>query len=191
MNNNPSDEQLMLAYRGGDVAAFETLYKRYRGRMYRYLLRQCGSAGVAEELFQDVWMNLIRARERYEVKASFSTYVYQMAHNRLIDYYRKVSGKVPLSYDQDPEESQGWLVDDMQLSVEAQIDNGRQVEQLVQAIGDLPEAQREAFLLREEGGMSLDEIAQVTGVPREAVKSRLRYAVKKLRKKLGWDSHDG
>ena len=120
MNKGPSDEQLMLAFRSGDAAAFETLYKRYRGRMYRYLLRQCGSASVAEELFQDVWMNLIRARERYEIKASFSTYVYQMAHNRLVDYYRKVSGKIPVSYDQNQEESQEWLVDNMQLSVESQ-----------------------------------------------------------------------
>ena len=191
MNKGPSDEQLMLAFRSGDAAAFETLYKRYRGRMYRYLLRQCGSAGVAEELFQDVWMNLIRARERYEIKASFSTYVYQMAHNRLVDYYRKVSGKIPVSYDQNQEESQEWLVDNMQLSVESQVDNGRQVEQLLQAISELPEAQRETFLLREEGGLSLEEIAQATGVPREAVKSRLRYAVNKLRKKLDRDSHDG
>lgn len=172
----------MLAYRDGDASAFEVLYNRFRGPVYRYLARQCGNASVAEELFQDVWMNLIRTRERYEVRASFSTFVFQIAHNRLIDYYRKVSGKVPVSYDDNPEESQYWLVDATQLSIEAQVDTGRQVEQLMQAIGELPEAQREAFLLKEEGGLSLEEIADATGVNRETVKSRLRYAVNKLRK---------
>jgi RNA polymerase sigma-70 factor (ECF subfamily) len=182
MNKGPSDELLMLAYRDGDASAFEVLYSRYRGPMFRYLLRQCGNASVAEELFQDVWMNLIRARERYEVKAAFSTFVFQMAHNRLIDYYRKVSGKLPVSYDDDLEDSQSWLVDDGQPSIDAQVDTLRQVERLLQAIDQLPEAQREAFLLKEEGGLSLEEIADATGVNRETVKSRLRYAVNKLRK---------
>jgi len=187
MNKGPSDELLMLAYRDGDTSAFEILYKRYRGKMYRYLLRQCGSASVAEELFQDVWMGLIRARERYEVKASFSTYVFQMAHNRLIDYYRKVSGKLPVSYDDEPEKWQDWMADDNQLPIETWVDTNRRVEQLMLAIGELPEAQREAFMLKEEGGLSLEEIAKVTGVNRETVKSRLRYAVNKLRKQLGLD----
>jgi len=175
----------MLAYRDGDASAFETLYNRYRGPMFRYLLRQCGNAGIAEELFQDVWMNLIRARKRYEVKASFSTFVFQMAHNRLIDYYRKVSGKLPISYDEYPEEAQGWLVDDVQPLVEVKVDTGRQVKKLLQAIYELPEAQREAFILKEEGGLSLDEIAAATSVNRETVKSRLRYALSKLRKQFG------
>jgi len=185
MNKGPSDELLMLAYRDGDASAFEILYKRYRGSMYRYLLRQCGSASVAEELFQDVWMNLIRARERYEVKASFSTYVFQMAHNRLIDHYRKVSGKLPISYDGEPDKWQDWMVDETQLPIEMQVDTNRRVERLMQVIGELPEAQREAFILKEEGGLSLEEIAKVTEVNRETVKSRLRYAVTKLRKQLG------
>lgn len=130
-------------------------------------------------------MNLIRTRERYEVKAAFSTFVYQMAHNRLIDYYRKVSGKLPVSYDDDSEKSQNWLIDDRQLPIDTQIDTSRKVERLMEAIGNLPEAQREAFLLKEEGGLSLEEIAEATGVNRETVKSRLRYAVNKLRKLFG------
>ena len=84
-----SDEELMLAYRDGDAGAFDTLYRRHKGPVYRYMLRQCRDAGVADELFQDVWMNLIRARESYTVQAKFTTYIYTMAHNRLIDHYRK------------------------------------------------------------------------------------------------------
>lgn len=184
MNRGPSDELLMLAYRDADASAFEMLYRRYRGPMYRYLLRQCGNAGIAEELFQDVWMNVIRARERYEVKASFSTYVYQMAHNRLIDHYRKTSGKVPLSFEDNPDPDNSLLIDRQQPEAVKRLDDGRQVEALLSAIGELPEAQREALLLKEESGMSLDEIAEVTGVNRETVKSRLRYAVNKLRRRV-------
>lgn len=181
MNQGPSDEVLMLAYRDGDASAFEILYNRFRGPMYRYLLRQCGNAGTAEELFQDVWMSLIRTRERYEVKASFSTYVYHMAHNRLIDHYRKHAGKLPVSYDENDADGEGAMPDPDIQPVETRLDNQRQVEALLIAIDGLPEAQREAFLLKEEVGMSLEQIAEATGANHETVKSRLRYAINKLR----------
>src|SRR5436190_18395294 len=83
------DEDLMLAYRDGNAAAFDQLYRRHKGPLYRYLLRQCRDAAAAEELFQDVWMNLVRARAGYTVTARFSTYLYRLAHNRLIDHYRR------------------------------------------------------------------------------------------------------
>ena len=79
----------MLCYRDGDAGAFDALYARHKGGLYRYLLRQCREPAAAEELFQDVWMNLIRARARYTVQAKFTTYLYRLAHNRLIDHYRK------------------------------------------------------------------------------------------------------
>ena len=91
MNKTHSDEDLMLGYRNGDAAAFEVLYIRHKGALYRYLLRQCRIAAVAEELLRDVWLNLVRARERYEVRAKFTTYLFRLAHNRLIDYYRRQS----------------------------------------------------------------------------------------------------
>ena len=86
-----SDEELMLGYRDGDAGAFDVLYARHKGGLYRYLHRQCRDAAAAEELFQDVWMNLIRARTGYTVQAKFTTYLYRLAHNRLIDHYRKNS----------------------------------------------------------------------------------------------------
>src|SRR3989338_1153469 len=98
MNKTQSDEELMLGYRNGDAAAFEVLYIRHKGALYRYLLRQCRVAVVAEELLQDVWLNLVRARERYEVKAKFTTYLFRLAPNRLIDYYRRQSTGLPAAY---------------------------------------------------------------------------------------------
>src|SRR6266571_1446748 len=84
----PSDEELMLAYAAGDAAAFDALYLRHKGGVYRYLARQCRQSGIADELFQDVWMNLIRARASYAPTAKFTTWLYRLAHNRLIDHYR-------------------------------------------------------------------------------------------------------
>ena len=89
----------MERYRDGDAGAFDALYGRHKGGVFRYLARQCGNRGVAEELFQDVWMNLIRARAGYTVQAKFTTYLYRLAHNRLIDHYRAQSGNVPASFD--------------------------------------------------------------------------------------------
>lgn len=176
-----SDEQLMLAYRDGDAGAFDTLYLRHKGPVYRYMLRQCRDAGVADELFQDVWMNLIRARDSYTVQAKFTTYIYTLAHNRLIDHYRSRSGGVPVSYDADD----GPVLDDVAAAPGADpavsADVRQQAGRLLQLIGELPESQREAFLLQQESDMSVEDIAQATGVSRETAKSRLRYALARLR----------
>src|SRR5581483_459483 len=83
-----SDQSLMLAYRAGDAAAFDVLYARHKGGVYRYLLRHCSNAGTADELFQDVWMSVIRVRESYEPTAKFTTWLYRIAHNRVIDHWR-------------------------------------------------------------------------------------------------------
>jgi len=195
MDDSGSDESLMLRYRGGDSTAFEELYTRHKGALYRYLVRQCRQPAVAEELFQDIWMNLIRARERYEVRAKFTTYLYSMAHNRVIDFYRRQASSLPLSYDDDPEDP---LVDRLSADGKDEPLNVAQRQELSRrlfaALDTLPEAQREAFLLREETGMSVEEIAAATGVNMETAKSRLRYAVAKLRRALTEESgrdHDG
>jgi RNA polymerase sigma-70 factor (ECF subfamily) len=182
MSDTRSDEALMLEYAAGNAHAFEVLYGRHKGPLYRYLLRQCRPAAVAEELFQDVWMNLIRARVRYEPRAKFSTYLYSLAHNRLIDHYRQQGRGLPISYDDDPDDS---LLDRQPAASatqpDRQVDLARQAGQLLRLIEGLPEAQREALLLREEAGLSVEEIAAATGVNMETAKSRLRYAVAKLR----------
>jgi RNA polymerase sigma-70 factor (ECF subfamily) len=176
MDNAAPDEELMNRYRDGDAHAFEVLYTRHKGPLYRYLLRQCGAAALAEELFQDVWMKLIRARERYEARAKFTTYLYHLAHNRLIDHYRRAKAGVPISYDDDP--------DSDAREPDNELDRRRLGQRLLEQIAALPEAQREAFLLREESGLSLEQIAEVTGVNAETAKSRLRYALTKLRQGL-------
>jgi RNA polymerase sigma-70 factor (ECF subfamily) len=180
-NPNPSDEELMERYRDGDAAAFDVLYGRHKGGVFRYLVRQCGNRGTAEELFQDVWMNLVRARLTYTVQAKFTTYLYRVAHNRLIDHYRAHAGGALASFDADD----GAQLDEVPAARGAdpavQADVKQQAQRLLQLIDELPAAQREAFLLQQESDMSIEDIAQATGVSRETAKSRLRYAVVKLR----------
>jgi RNA polymerase sigma-70 factor, ECF subfamily len=176
-----ADEELMLRYRDGDAGAFDELYRRHRGGLYRYLLRQCHGAAVAEELFQDIWMNLIRARSSYEATAKFTTWLYRLAHNRLIDHYRRDAHRAALSYD----DEHGPRIDEPyappQSQPDASYDVRQQAAQLLSLLAELPEAQREAFVLQQESGMSVEEIAAVTGVSRETAKSRLRYAMARLR----------
>ncbi|MCH6583142.1 MAG: sigma-70 family RNA polymerase sigma factor [Gammaproteobacteria bacterium] len=186
MHGKKSDEELMLAYGNGDFGAFEIIYERHRGALYRYLLRQCGKAEDAQELSQDVWANLIRARERYEVRAKFTTYLFRLAHNRVVDFYRKsannpisTSNVVVLDGEGDSDIDELPASDREQPQQRAEFK--RLGEQLLAAIDQLPAVQREAFLLREEAGFTIEQIAEVTGVNRETAKSRLRYAVAKLR----------
>jgi RNA polymerase sigma-70 factor, ECF subfamily len=182
----PTDEQLMLAYRDGDAGAFDALYRRHKGGVYRYMLRQCRDRAVVDELFQDVWMNLIRAREGYTVQARFTTYIYTLAHNRLIDHYRKAGGAALVSFDDDDEDTPviNEPVAAPRDEPERHLEVKQQAAQLLRLLDDLPAAQREAFIMQYEGGMTVEEIATAAGVNRETAKSRLRYALSKIRQGL-------
>jgi RNA polymerase sigma-70 factor (ECF subfamily) len=182
------DEELMLRYRDGDASAFDALYNRHRAGLFRFILRQCPSRGEAEEIYQEVWMKLIEARSRYRVEARFSTYLYHIAVNRLIDRSRRKSNSPQPSLD-DPACPEGLAVASFAHDPIRQVAARQDAARVLTALGELPPEQREAFLLHEEGGLSVGEIAEVTKVGAETAKSRLRYALAKLRQALG-DSHE-
>ncbi len=184
MDTPDTDEALMLRYRDGDADAFAMLYNRHKGALYRYFMRQCQAPALAEELFQDVWLSLIHARERYTVQAKFTTYLFCLAHHRLIDYYRRQSHISAAAWDDGAGPAVEELPMDARQEPENQVHARAQVTRLLDLIRTLPKAQREAFLLREEAGMSLEDIAEVTGVDQETAKSRLRYAIARLRRGL-------
>jgi RNA polymerase sigma factor (sigma-70 family) len=167
------DEQLMLAYREGDAAAFETLYARHRARLYRFVLRSVKSRAIGEELFQEIWMRVIEARLRYKPQARFTTWLYTIAHNHLVDHWRK-RGLTLVALE----------ADEMPGASPDPADHAQARESLARfaaALEALPPLQREAFLLHEEGGLSVAEIAAATQTNEEAAKSRLRYAMAKLK----------
>lgn len=179
MDTSLSDEQLMLAYANGDAASFEILYQKHKGPVYRYMLNLCRNEAIAEELYQEVWMKLIKVRESYQIKAKFTTYLYKLAHNQFIDHYRKQNVRIV--------EDQSVEIDDVEsdkLSInnpEKQTQTKQAINKLSELLDALPNEQREIFLLREETGMSVPEIAETLGINQEAAKSRLRYAISKLR----------
>lgn len=175
-----SDEALMLAYGAGDAAAFEQLYARHRGRLYRYLLRQLRDNALADELFQDIWQRVIAARAVWKPDAGFATWLYTIAHHRLGDHWRSLKHRPAAPADAD--ERMARVADpDTPERVLSEFERRRQLQL---ALDDLPEEQREVLLLRLEQELTLEEIGDVTGVGRETVKSRLRYAMDKLRARL-------
>ncbi len=177
-----SDESLMKEFAHGSDSAFEQLFDRHKGGVYRYGLRLTRSTEDAEDLTQEIWINVLRNKHLYQPKSRFTTWLYTIAHNRLIDFYRKNSRGVPVSYSDDRDLDE--FTDPSMTEPSQQLETNRQVRDVFAAIDALPEAQREAFLLREEGDLSLDEIAAATEVSRETAKSRLRYAVAKLRRSV-------
>lgn len=175
MGHIPEDSALMLRYKDGDTAAFETLYRRHNDALYRYLLRLCRHRATAEDIFQDVWGKIIKARSNYRPTAKFTTFMYRVAHNCFIDHVRR-NKRHSNNTELEPE-----FHADTSESPDTIAERSLARERLVLALHDLPEEQRDAFLLHEEAGLSIDQIASVTGSNRETAKSRLRYAVNKLR----------
>jgi RNA polymerase sigma-70 factor (ECF subfamily) len=179
MNANTEDSALMLRYRDGDVAAFETLYLRHKDPLYRYLLRLSLNRDAAEDVFQEVWGKIIKSRRKYRPAARFSTFLYKVAHNCFIDYVRR-NKRHSHGISVEPD-SQASVDDSPELCAEKAFAR----KKMYVALALLPEEQRDVFLLYEEAGFSIDIIANITGENRETIKSRLRYAVAKLKTHLG------
>ena len=180
------DETLMRSYGRGDARAFETLYARHKGGTFRYFLRHAGGdVATAEELHQDLWLRVIGARERYETLAKFSTWLYTLARHRMIDHWRAHGGVALASLEDDGVVTEveargaGHADDPLRATIDAQT-----ARRLVAALDCVPALQRDAFLLHLEGGLSLGQIAGVTASSVETVKSRLRYAYRRLRASL-------
>ena len=181
-----SDESLMQAYSAGDARAFEVLYTRHRGPFWRYLTRLIGSSAEGEELFQDAWQRVIVARESYVASSSdssgspFRAWLFRIGHNLAMDRLRHKNIAPESSMDdnvlQFPAHSEAEP-EHMSISAEAH-------QRLMQSLAELPHEQREVVLLRAEGELSLEEIGALTGHGRETVKSRLRYALAKLKQSL-------
>lgn len=185
-----ADESLMLRYAAGDIAAFDSLYGRHALGVWRYFFRSVREQAVADDLLQDVWFAVARQASTYQPTARFRTWLFTMAHNRLVDYVRTAKHHASLDDDGSEDEDETGNPLARTLAAESgfgplrQLQSKEQAVALMAAIENLPPTQREAFLLQAEGGMAVEEIASTTGVSFETAKSRLRYARNSLRERL-------
>ena len=187
----PSDEALMASFRHGDARAFEVLVARHKRGLFNFLLRSVGNRSRAEELLQDVFVRVIRAKGRYEQTARFSTWIYTIARNICVDESRRAKFRRVASLDaprrgRDGDDG-GSLLDATaadQIGVDDEAMGPTLQARLAAAVDRLPDDQREVFLMRQLSGLSFKEIGDVVGAPENTVKSRMRYALEKLREEL-------
>jgi RNA polymerase sigma-70 factor (ECF subfamily) len=178
--SDDEDAHLMLAYASGEMRAFESLYARHRAALYRYLMRQARDTEIANDLFQEVWSRVIANRLRYEPRAKFRTFLFTLAHNCFIDHCRRVKAR-PGGLGVDDADAADLLPADDGSLPEVALQRDESSRRYRAALATLPQEQRDVYLLHEESGLSLDEIARITGVGAETAKSRLRYAAGKLK----------
>jgi len=166
-----SDEALMAAYCRGQPLAFECLYNRHKQKLFNFLNRQCHNRAISEELTHDTWIAVIQNTSSYQAKAKFTTWVFSIAHNRLVDYWRK-HGATNRPLVEQLKEQHAVTEDRLSESIE--------LEELMAKLQMLPTEQIETLLLKIEG-FTYMEIASITKAKQETVKSRLRYANNSLR----------
>lgn len=186
-----TDEALMSAYRTGDQRAFDVLVLRHSRGIYNFMLRSVRSPARAEELLQEVLVRVIRSKDRYQRSAKFTTWVYTIARNLCVDESRRARFRDHDSLDapvrRGGRRKQGSRLSGMpadQMSTDQAAEVPRLRRRLADAVDRLPGEQREVFLMRQLSGLSFREIGVAVGAPENTVKSRMRYALEKLRQEL-------
>ena len=204
MTNRPDpddDDALMRAFAQGDARAFERLYARHHAALYRFVRRVLGrEAGrQADEVFQDTWLRVVHARASWSPQgASFRTWLFTLGHHRAIDQLRKSGREVSLDAGLEAAEpwqpaggAAPWQAWPPAADAAAQATAEERVfwraagQRLLDCLEALPAAQRSAFLLHHEDGLALEDLARALEVGFETAKSRLRYAMSKLRACMG------
>jgi RNA polymerase sigma-70 factor, ECF subfamily len=180
-----SDEELLRRFAAGHASAFEQLYRRHELRVFRYLLRNLRNHAVAEDALQETWFAVARDAARYQPgSARFTTWLYTIANHRMIDALR--AARVTVEWEAAEQMHPALAIADGSGAggpYSAALAS-EQLDALLRALAGLPEEQRQAFLLQQEAGLSVEEIAAVCGCSFETAKSRLRYARSKLRELL-------
>lgn len=183
-----SDESLMLKYKEGDARAFEVLVKRHRKPIFNFVLRYVRDPVAAEDVTQDCFMRVIRSADSYVREAKFTTWLFTIARNLCVDHSRRQKHRNMASLDAPVgEDGQGSRIDFVAgtgPALDRQAIGGELKTKMVAAIAELPDEQREIFLLREVSDLQFNEIAEVVGISENTVKSRMRYALEKLREAL-------
>ncbi len=175
------DVQLMLAFRAGDVAAFDELFRRWAAPLLRYLERMTRDSGVAEELVQETFFRVHRARERYEPQAKFSTWLYQIATNLALNELRRPRRR---QAHRSLEDEDAPPVPARQPASDEVVHARRIGESVEEELAALPENQRAALWLSAVEGLAYAEIAGALGVTPQAVKALVHRARVTLAEKV-------
>ncbi len=184
--DNLNNEQLMVIYANNKKnaqRAFSVLYERHKGPLYRFLLKSINNETQTDELFQDLWFRIIQHKDSFNPKQTFTTWAYTIARRLLIDFYRKQGQRYEQAFDEAMQEHNEEPAGPYALP-EQVLQQKRHARALQQAVTELPQDQREVFLLFHESDLTLQQIADITDQPKERIKSRYRYAVKKLKNTL-------
>jgi len=183
-----SDEALMLEYAKGNgrtkTRAFEVLYRRHKDSLYRFVRRQCRDPDITYDLVHEIWLNVIRASRRYEPQAKFTTYLFTVARNRMVDYYRAQAVRIPATQSEADETDLKDILDRGQDDPEMRAHIRDLLERSLERIDCLPRAQKEAVLLYAEG-LTTREIAEITQIPVDTARRRVRGGLARLREDLG------
>jgi RNA polymerase sigma-70 factor (ECF subfamily) len=185
-----SDESLMGRYQRGEVRAFEVLLTRHRGPIYTFVYRFVGDKAQAEDVLQEVFLRVIKGAAAYQRSAKFTTWLYTIARNLCVDAARRAKHRRMPSLDQPVDRSEsdgaslGDFVPDKGPAVDRQAIGTELRGRIERAVARLGDEQREVFVMREVLNLPFKEIADITGVPENTVKSRMRYALEKLREEL-------
>ncbi len=194
-----TDQMLMSAFAAGQAQAFDRLYERHHRGLYRFIGRLLGrdDARQVDEVFQDTWLRVIQSRSRWSAQgaASFRTWLFTIAHNRVIDQWRKSgrevawpdsgSGDAPAAFTPAGTPWADWPAADPSPAADERLFWRRAGQRLLACLEELPLPQRTAFLMHHEHGLSMADIAAAVGLNPETAKSRLRYAMNKLRLCMG------
>ena len=188
-SDDVTDEMLMLRYQRGDRDAFALLVRRYKVRVFNFVLRRVKEANAADDLAQDVFLRVVQKAGDFKHEARFSTWLYTIARNLSIDHLRKMSLRRHASLDQPSKNSGPDLVETLsdqhpRGDVERTAAATRVQQCIISAVDALPEDQREVFLLREVANLPFKDIAEITGVGENTAKSRMRYALDRLQAAL-------
>ncbi len=186
---DPPDETLMLRYQQGDRAAFAQLVRRHQTALFNFALRQVRIPQVAEDVVQESFVRIVQNAADFKHEARFTTWVYTITRNLCIDHLRKRALRKHPSLDESRGEegdgpTLGEQTADPRASVEREATGTELKERIARAVDTLPDEQREVFLMREMANLPFKEIAEITGVPENTVKSRMRYALERLQEHL-------
>jgi RNA polymerase sigma-70 factor, ECF subfamily len=186
---DPPDETLMLRYQQGDRTAFGVLVRRHQGPLFNFAVRQVRIPQVAEDVLQETFVRVVQNAADFKHEARFTTWVYTITRNLCIDHLRKHALRKHPSLDQSSGEegdgpTLGERTADPRASVEREATGTELRERIARAVDSLPDEQREVFLMREAGNLPFKEIAEITNVPENTVKSRMRYALERLQEAL-------